>query len=194
MDHALEHFDNYYKPIFGSLWPSLRLALLSQQKYCALLNSFSEDQTQVANLISFGANDIIKTAELRDLDVTEEDMLEKHNKLLIDNLNKKIEVTDTVATDDYYDFHAPPEGDDLHTFMPETELVIASEIDRMKQKEIKQSYYIPTQIDVNIRPGTFPVIPFHLKALAFDMNNTEMFPPSGRGRKLSKYQLFRHLI
>lgn len=39
---ALDNFDFYYGPIFGSQWPSIRLGLLSQKKFVAVLNRFSE--------------------------------------------------------------------------------------------------------------------------------------------------------
>jgi hypothetical protein len=37
---ALQHFDIFYSKFYGQLWPSIRISLLSQQKYCALLNNY----------------------------------------------------------------------------------------------------------------------------------------------------------
>jgi hypothetical protein len=36
---ALDHFDFYYGPMFGSRWPSVRLGLLSPKKFVAVLNN-----------------------------------------------------------------------------------------------------------------------------------------------------------
>uniref|UniRef100_A0A674J5L3 5-cytosine rRNA methyltransferase NSUN4 n=2 Tax=Terrapene triunguis TaxID=2587831 RepID=A0A674J5L3_9SAUR len=39
---ALQNFDMNYSVQFGSLWPSIRVSLLSEQKYSALVNNFSD--------------------------------------------------------------------------------------------------------------------------------------------------------
>ncbi|XP_050817803.1 5-methylcytosine rRNA methyltransferase NSUN4 isoform X4 [Gopherus flavomarginatus] len=39
---ALQNFDMNYSVQFGSLWPSIRVSLLSEQKYGALVNNFSD--------------------------------------------------------------------------------------------------------------------------------------------------------
>uniref|UniRef100_A0A915DMR5 NOL1/NOP2/Sun domain family member 4 n=1 Tax=Ditylenchus dipsaci TaxID=166011 RepID=A0A915DMR5_9BILA len=39
---ALDHFDFYYSPLFGKLWPSIRLGLLTPNKFIAVMNRFSE--------------------------------------------------------------------------------------------------------------------------------------------------------
>lgn len=38
---ALDHFDFYYGPMFDKRWPSIRLGLLTQNKFVAILNRFS---------------------------------------------------------------------------------------------------------------------------------------------------------
>ncbi|WKX96200.1 hypothetical protein Q1695_012556 [Nippostrongylus brasiliensis] len=40
---ALDHCDFYYGPMFGKRWPSIRLGLLTPNKYIAVMNSFSKD-------------------------------------------------------------------------------------------------------------------------------------------------------
>nr|CDJ84683.1 RIKEN cDNA 2810405F18 [Haemonchus contortus] len=40
---ALDHCDFYYGPMFGKHWPSIRLGLLSPNKYVAVMNTFSRD-------------------------------------------------------------------------------------------------------------------------------------------------------
>ena len=61
-DHALQYFDTYYKPLYGDRWPSVRLALLSQQKYCAVVNNFGDVSDTCVNLMSAGADDVVQVA------------------------------------------------------------------------------------------------------------------------------------
>ncbi|EYB98233.1 hypothetical protein Y032_0133g1786 [Ancylostoma ceylanicum] len=39
---ALDHCDFYYGPMFGKRWPSIRLGLLTPNKYIAVMNTFSK--------------------------------------------------------------------------------------------------------------------------------------------------------
>ena len=56
-NQALEYFDFYYAPLFGTEWNKMRLALLTGQKYIALINNYSESSVeiikQLKNLTSF---------------------------------------------------------------------------------------------------------------------------------------------
>ena len=40
---ALDNFDFYYGPLFADQWPSIRLGLLTPNKFVAVMNRFSED-------------------------------------------------------------------------------------------------------------------------------------------------------
>ncbi|XP_049930661.1 5-methylcytosine rRNA methyltransferase NSUN4 [Epinephelus moara] len=53
---ALQHFDATYGPQLGPLWPSVRVALLSERKYGALINHFS-DNAVLADLEAQGCRD-----------------------------------------------------------------------------------------------------------------------------------------
>ncbi|XP_019114550.2 5-cytosine rRNA methyltransferase NSUN4 [Larimichthys crocea] len=53
---ALQHFDATYSIQLGKLWPSVRVALLSERKYGALLNNFSHDAV-LAGLEAQGCRD-----------------------------------------------------------------------------------------------------------------------------------------
>ncbi|CAD5210580.1 unnamed protein product [Bursaphelenchus okinawaensis] len=57
---ALDNFDFYYSPLFGKRWPSVRLGLLTQHKYVAVLNRLSEDYEQNLEVIrDLGTVDVI---------------------------------------------------------------------------------------------------------------------------------------
>ncbi|XP_028284418.1 5-cytosine rRNA methyltransferase NSUN4 [Parambassis ranga] len=55
---ALQHFDATYSVQLGKLWPSVRVALLSERKYGALLNNFSHDGV-LEDLQAQGCRDFI---------------------------------------------------------------------------------------------------------------------------------------
>jgi hypothetical protein len=48
-NQALEYFDFYYGPLFGLEWNKIRLALLTGQKYVALINNYSESMSDTIN-------------------------------------------------------------------------------------------------------------------------------------------------
>lgn len=53
---ALEHFDDFYKSVFGDkLWRSLRLGLLCNNKYCAVINNYAEPEKIMQELENRGA-------------------------------------------------------------------------------------------------------------------------------------------
>ncbi|XP_062995557.1 5-methylcytosine rRNA methyltransferase NSUN4 [Elgaria multicarinata webbii] len=56
---ALQIFDMNYSVQFGSLWPSIRISLLSEQKYGALVNNFSDVQQVIQQLEDLNAVDFI---------------------------------------------------------------------------------------------------------------------------------------
>ena len=53
-DHCLEHFDTFYKKTFERQWPSLRLAMLSRPKFCALVNNYGDRDTTFKRLNRMG--------------------------------------------------------------------------------------------------------------------------------------------
>ncbi|XP_035490519.1 5-methylcytosine rRNA methyltransferase NSUN4 isoform X1 [Scophthalmus maximus] len=60
---ALQHFDATYSVQLGQLWPSVRVALLSERKYGALLNNFSSDDDVLADLRAKGCSDFINDTD-----------------------------------------------------------------------------------------------------------------------------------
>lgn len=55
---ALEYFDTALPPVYQNRWPSIRLALLSKQKYVSVLNNFADCQSTIEDFHNFGAADI----------------------------------------------------------------------------------------------------------------------------------------
>ncbi|XP_017578114.2 5-methylcytosine rRNA methyltransferase NSUN4 isoform X1 [Pygocentrus nattereri] len=61
-DLALQHFDATYGLQLGDLWPSVRIGMLSEKKYGALLNNFASDSDIVSSFHSQGCRDFISAA------------------------------------------------------------------------------------------------------------------------------------
>ncbi|KAK6104933.1 NOL1/NOP2/sun family protein [Brugia pahangi] len=58
---AMDNFDFYYGPVYGNQWPSIRLGLLTPNKYFAVLNKFSRDrQKNEAQLKDLGAYNVLE--------------------------------------------------------------------------------------------------------------------------------------
>uniref|UniRef100_F6RHT5 5-cytosine rRNA methyltransferase NSUN4 n=1 Tax=Monodelphis domestica TaxID=13616 RepID=F6RHT5_MONDO len=62
---ALQNFDMNYKVQFGDLWPSIRVSLLSEQKYGALVNNFSTWDKTAYELEQLKAKDFVLEAQRR---------------------------------------------------------------------------------------------------------------------------------
>ncbi|XP_069837287.1 5-methylcytosine rRNA methyltransferase NSUN4 [Dendropsophus ebraccatus] len=58
---ALQYFDMNYSAQFGDLWPSVRIGLLSEQKYGALINNFCAEGAS-CRLLSLNATDFLQEA------------------------------------------------------------------------------------------------------------------------------------
>ncbi|XP_077076646.1 5-cytosine rRNA methyltransferase NSUN4 [Siphateles boraxobius] len=56
---ALHNFDTTYSMQFKDLWPSIRVAMLCEQKYGALINSFSSEPHIITELEAQGCKDFI---------------------------------------------------------------------------------------------------------------------------------------
>uniref|UniRef100_A0A8C5K1V3 5-cytosine rRNA methyltransferase NSUN4 n=1 Tax=Jaculus jaculus TaxID=51337 RepID=A0A8C5K1V3_JACJA len=59
---ALQNFDMTYSVQFGDLWPSIRVSLLSEQKYGALVNNFAAWDNVSAKLKRLSAKDFVNEA------------------------------------------------------------------------------------------------------------------------------------
>uniref|UniRef100_A0A8D1F568 5-cytosine rRNA methyltransferase NSUN4 n=1 Tax=Sus scrofa TaxID=9823 RepID=A0A8D1F568_PIG len=62
---ALQNFDMTYSMQFGDLWPSIRVSLLSEQKYGALVNNFAAWDHVSTELEQLNAKDFVNEAAFR---------------------------------------------------------------------------------------------------------------------------------
>ncbi|XP_063244298.1 5-methylcytosine rRNA methyltransferase NSUN4 [Bacillus rossius redtenbacheri] len=79
-DKALEHFDDFYKTVYGKKWPSIRLALLSPHKYCALVNNFGDTEDILKHFQNQGALNVRSLFELEDDRIKEDRRLKMRQK------------------------------------------------------------------------------------------------------------------
>ncbi|CRK86493.1 CLUMA_CG000001, isoform A [Clunio marinus] len=57
-DRAMANFDDFYKNVFGNRWNSMRVALLCEHKYVAMINNFGDVEKTAAMLERDGAMNI----------------------------------------------------------------------------------------------------------------------------------------
>uniref|UniRef100_A0AC34RRK6 Uncharacterized protein n=1 Tax=Panagrolaimus sp. JU765 TaxID=591449 RepID=A0AC34RRK6_9BILA len=58
---ALDNFDFYYGPLYGEQWPSIRLGLLTPNKFVAVLNRFSQSKEVNEQILKdLGTGNIMK--------------------------------------------------------------------------------------------------------------------------------------
>lgn len=75
-DRALEHFDDFYRSVFGAKWPGIRVALLTEHKYVAVVNNFG-DAEKTKKAIEFNG-----AVNLRDVfEVFKSDSLDTHQTI-----------------------------------------------------------------------------------------------------------------
>lgn len=53
-DRALENFDDFYRSVYGKRWHNMRVALLCEQKYMALVNLFGDNEETCQKLEAEG--------------------------------------------------------------------------------------------------------------------------------------------
>lgn len=63
-ERALEHFDDFYKSVFGPTWPGIRASLLSENKFAAIVNNYGDAELTKQNLELSGAINIRKIFEI----------------------------------------------------------------------------------------------------------------------------------
>ncbi|XP_054164042.1 5-methylcytosine rRNA methyltransferase NSUN4-like [Oppia nitens] len=86
-DIALQHFDNFYGKVYGNNWKSIRLGLLSPNKYCSVVNIFADYEDIEIKMRQLGAVDLRRYYERHHKKYTR---MERRMKLLAEKKAKKI--------------------------------------------------------------------------------------------------------
>lgn len=95
---ALQHFDDFYKKVYGKHWPSIRVSLLSPNKYCAVVNSFGDAPETISYFQNQGASDLRHLMNMNKQQTISEDV-ENYQEKPCNRLDYKIEqlISDTQA-------------------------------------------------------------------------------------------------
>lgn len=64
IDRTLEHFDDFYKSVFGPKWPGIRASLLTEHKFAAIVNNYGDAESTKQDLELSGGVNVRKVFEL----------------------------------------------------------------------------------------------------------------------------------
>ncbi|XP_033739904.1 5-methylcytosine rRNA methyltransferase NSUN4-like [Pecten maximus] len=186
-DKALEHFDLFYKPVYGEVWPSIRISLLTTQKYCALINNFRDVEGVVDRLTQLGARDILRDVSdaLKNQPGDKVDNNFNFTREVKKNPSNEVEEKDDDAEDEDSEDKLT-EGEELMTllryekntsldnFIPVKRVYTEKELN--EQEDIERSTYQPTGIPVNVIHEGPVQIPKDLRVYAYEKGDTGEFP------------------
>lgn len=79
---ALEHFDDFYKQVYGSKWQLIRSGLLCKQKYIAVVNNYSDTEEICAGLEARGAINVSKIFKATAMTLKDDDVKVERQKSL----------------------------------------------------------------------------------------------------------------
>jgi hypothetical protein len=194
-------FDKYYPAAYGNSWSSVRLALLSLSKYCALVNNFSLNANNSAYFEHINAYDIVKYARLtliKSNNTSAEVPASEHllasaemtrdssptlSSLTDQDNERAIEVLSTER-------NRTASEDNLSTFMPVKKVVSQREV--MRNLEEQQNVTQPTgNFNVITNANWKLTLPSHLQAFTFDRGCIKVFKQAkpDAGGLLSKYRI-----
>lgn len=185
---ALTYFDTFYKPVYGDMWPSIRLALLCKQKYTALLNNFSSKcSDNLVELASLGAQDMLDIAARTSYSKRHWKKIkdqEDNDKKLLNSAITDYSVYDSVSHTDVerviVENESPEQTNtsishDMNDFMPAQRVV--SEHELIQAEEEYRGIFLPRDSDqLQIVPDVDLYFPKHLKAFCFDKGDISHFP------------------
>ena len=201
-DLCLDHFDLFYKKNFEKIWPSLRLALLSRPKFCALVNNYGDPDTAIKRLQHMGCYSIksqyneafehhsnsVENTPIKMKQVEQSSLLA--NKTLSDNQRSDhlLSLTPETAADRII---LPQEmilqggGSDIdaasasmYDFVPSTKIKgmedFIEESEYYKYSEFKGHSGTNTAVPVEMRENKLIKFPAHIEAYTFATGATDM--------------------
>ena len=203
-DLCLDYFDIYYKKNFEKIWPSLRLALLSRPKFCALVNNYGDPEATFKRLKNMGCYSIKKqyieafensknntTNLIVQRDKEKESILNSAESLSLENdisteplsmtpetaLNRIILPQEMILQGGGSDLDAASAS--MYDFIPSTKIKGMEHF--IEESEYYSSYNefkvqnVPnTSIPVDIREHKLIDFPNHLEAFTFASGATDM--------------------
>lgn len=80
IERALDHFDDFYKSVFGRRWPGMRASLLTENKYAAVVNNYGDAEETRLALELAGAINVRKVFDLHYDEIAADQIPEKSHK------------------------------------------------------------------------------------------------------------------
>ncbi|RUS90871.1 hypothetical protein EGW08_001378 [Elysia chlorotica] len=185
-NHALGHFDAFYKPVYGQDWPSVRLSLLSLPKHCAVVNIYGNSAAAQEQLCDLGTSNFLLDAQTQ---VSVENQSTSDDSELNPENDGKVATglppyalpgSDDVsaANPDLLEEEALRDGqyssDDLNVFVP-TEKVY-SEKDLLLREEISLNSFESRDISLKVLPAEALNFSQDLRPYVFPSGVVSRFP------------------
>lgn len=205
---ALNHFDDFYKQVYGKDWIKIRNALLGEKKYVAVINNFGDFESEISNFEKLGALNVHKLFELRkqryvDKDNIYQEATLKNNQENVNSIDStNLELTNSADLDDLksevdldkrneltkidqfnsnrlVDLSNALSAEILQEFIPATK--VKGKEDFIPESTHYQFYDATTQLDVKIEKEYDFSFPEFLKIYCFEKENYSKFDPPKKG-------------
>lgn len=205
--NALNHFDSFYKPVYGHKWPLVRISLLSLSKYSAVINKYADAYKFKERLIGLGTEDFVKKARTR-LQLANFQTLQNssaYSSLQLKEYNSSLNFKDEkvneislfkedvseydVKTGQFIDpIYDELYKDNINVFVPT--MRVLSEKDQLMRDELKLNAFEPRDIKVHKEQPQSVSITENIEAFVFSKGDVTDFPqPKSYNAKCTGYYL-----
>lgn len=206
VDKALQHFDDFYKQVYGKQWESIRQALLGKQKYVAVINNYDNTEPTIASLELGGALNVRTLFNLKKEYIQEMykqnrkvnylDRIWKHNKITgnriqattdladLQNAKPKFSLESSLKTAEIdssriIDENAGFMTNSLNEFVPATKLKGMD--DYVLEGDHYRYYEKDANFQVRIEREYDIHFPEHLQVYCYEENSENNFPSPKKG-------------
>lgn len=203
-DRALANFDDFYGSVFGPKWKSIRLGLLCDNKYIAMVNNFGDTQETIKRLTGEGAISVReicqvttrRLAELKQQDQPSTMRTEEGSQSVgakIENLmqakrseeTRKIFPEEFEMADEFDPETANRIVDSTHGTSKLYEYIPATKLKGMEDWVFESDHYKyykaeDSEFPIEIETEVDVTIPEHLHLYTYEMGNISMFPRARR--------------
>lgn len=199
-DRALTNFDDFYGSVFGPKWKSIRLGLLCDNKYVAMVNNFGDTQETINRLTGEGAmniKDVLEVTRRRISELKEDGKAAGLKQEGTQTVGARIENLLQAKRSEETSRIFPTEFEaDREEYDPETanrivdssygtaslyEYIPATKLKGMEDWVFESDHYKyykaeDSEFPIEIETEMDVTIPEHLHLYTFEMGNISMFP------------------
>lgn len=202
-DRALASFDDFYGSVFGPKWKSIRLGLLCDNKYIAMVNNFGDTQDTIKRLEGEGAmnlKDVLEVTKRRISELKETEQVPGLKPEGSQSVGAKIENLLHTKRSEEESRIFPGGFETNREYDPETanrivdssygtaglyEYIPATKLKGMEDWVFESDHYKyykaeDSEFPIDIETEGELTIPEHLHLYTFEMGNISMFPRAKR--------------